>query len=445
MGGVGVRLEHSRRFADRADAGRALADRIAALPLERPVVLALPRGGVPVGFEIARRLGAPLDVVAVRKIGAPLQPELGIGAVAEGRSIVLDHALIEELDLAPADVERVTERAIAELDAAQQRFHLGRIPDLAGRAAIIVDDGIATGGTVRAALRAARERGATELVVATPVAPPAVCDRLAREVDRVVVLQTPDEMRAVGLWYDDFTQVGDDEVIRLLEEAWPARAGGEPCGDPERAGTVRIPVGDHIRLTGDVRVPRGARGLVVFAHGSGSSRHSPRNVAVANTLCAEGLGTLLFDLLEPDEADDRRAVFDIDLLAERLRAALHWIDTETDLRDLPIALFGASTGAAAALVAAAAEPSVRTVVSRGGRPDLAGTHLPHVTCPVLLLVGGADVEVLTLNRSAMESLGGPCELRVIEGATHLFPEPGALERVADAAADWFVRHLSRPS
>lgn len=441
MGAMALSAGRIDLFADRADAGRRLADRLAALPLERPVVVALPRGGVPVGFEIARRLGAPLDVLAVRKIGAPSQPELGIGAVAEGRSIVLDHALIEELDLSPIELEHATERAIAELDAAQQRFHLGRFPDLHGRTAIIVDDGIATGGTIRAALQVARERGATSLVVAAPVAPPAVVDRLARETDRVIVLRSPDEMRAVGLWYADFDQVSDDEVVRLLEEVWPARTGGEPCGTVERAGAIGIPAREGIVLPGDLRVPADAVGLVVFAHGSGSSRHSPRNVAVANALCAQGLATLLFDLLEPDEADDRLKVFDIPLLADRLGSALRWIDADEDLRALPIGLFGASTGAAAALVAAAGEPQVRTVVSRGGRPDLAGDALPRVTCPVLLLVGGADVEVLNLNRTAMESLGGISELRTIEGATHLFPEPGALEQVADAAADWLVQHF----
>ncbi|MGC5017007.1 dienelactone hydrolase family protein [Micromonospora sp. DT47] len=203
-------------------------------------------------------------------------------------------------------------------------------------------------------------------------------------------------------------------------------------------------------LPADVLVPEGATGVVAFAHGSGSSRHSPRNVAVAQVLQRAGLATVLVDLLTPEE-DRLDAVtaelrFDIGLLADRLAGIVDWLGTEVTLGRLPVGLFGASTGAAAALVAAAARPDrVAAVVSRGGRPDLAGAALSGVRAPTLLLVGGLDEEVITLNEQAAAALQAPHELRIVPGATHLFEEPGKLDQVADAAADWFATHLRVPA
>jgi dienelactone hydrolase len=195
-------------------------------------------------------------------------------------------------------------------------------------------------------------------------------------------------------------------------------------------------------LEGELALPRDARGLVLFAHGSGSSRLSPRNTHVAEALQRRGFATLLFDLLTEAEAADRRRVFDIPLLAGRLGEALDWARGEATR--LPLGLFGASTGAAAALVAAASAADVAAVVSRGGRPDLAGDALERVRAPVLLIVGGADHAVLDLNRAALAQLPGPKRLEIVPGATHLFEEPGALEAVIDHAGDWFEAHLRRP-
>lgn len=195
-----------------------------------------------------------------------------------------------------------------------------------------------------------------------------------------------------------------------------------------------------VSLPGDLALPPSPSALVVFAHGSGSSRRSPRNVAVAERLHREGLATLLFDLLTDDEARDRRLVFDIALLARRLAAAIERVSGESDLDGTRIGLFGASTGAAAALVASVGLPQVAAIVSRGGRPDLAGDTLERVSAPTLLIVGGADAEVLELNRQAQARMRPETRLEVVPGATHLFEEPGALERVAELAAGWFARH-----
>ncbi|WEP00449.1 alpha/beta fold hydrolase [Streptomyces sp. FXJ1.172] len=213
--------------------------------------------------------------------------------------------------------------------------------------------------------------------------------------------------------------------------------------------TVVVPA-EGAALPGDLVVPESARAVVLFAHGSGSSRHSPRNQAVAAALRESGLGTLLIDLLTAEE-EQRDVVtgehrFDITLLGRRLVAAMEWLGDRPGTRDLPIVLFGASTGAAAALQAAAERPErVLTVVSRGGRPDLAGDALPAVRAPVLLVVGGQDHQVLGLNEEAARRLRVPYSLRVIPGATHLFEEPGALEQVADAVRDWCEERLRAPA
>ena len=209
---------------------------------------------------------------------------------------------------------------------------------------------------------------------------------------------------------------------------------------------TELPIGPN-RLPGSLQFPAGpVCGLVIFAHGSGSGRRSPRNRFVADELNGRGLATLLFDLLTDDEALDRRNVFDIALLARRLGEAIEWQQTVTEIAGLPTGLFGASTGAAAALVAAATrEVRVGAVVSRGGRPDLAGAALPLVRAPTLMIVGGADYEVLELNREAAAQLTCEHALRVGPGATHLFEEPGTLEAAATHAADWFALHLTEES
>jgi putative phosphoribosyl transferase len=218
-----------------------------------------------------------------------------------------------------------------------------------------------------------------------------------------------------------------------------------PVSDSREGSGVRrrpVAIDADVRLAGDLTLPAGAKGVVVFAHGSGSSRHSPRNQSVARRLNRAGLATLLLDLLTRDEELDRARVFDIPLLAGRLAAATRWLRADAETARLPAGYFGASTGAAAALWAAADDSDVRAVVSRGGRPDLAAGRLPSVQAPTLLIVGGADDVVLGLNRGAAAEMRCLAELVVVPGATHLFEEPGALEQVADQAAGWFLRHLT---
>lgn len=212
------------------------------------------------------------------------------------------------------------------------------------------------------------------------------------------------------------------------------------AGHTGESEDVSIP---PLGLRGSLRMPKSAYALVAFAHGSGSSRLSPRNTFVARALNDRGIATLLFDLLTPDEEVDRANVFNIPLLADRLVDAIHWLDGRPSTAKLPLGLFGASTGAAAALVAAAQLPRrVGAVVSRGGRPDLAGDALDQVHAPTLLIVGGDDFGVIDLNEHALVRLRGPKSLQIVPHASHLFPEPGALEAVIDHAARWFQHYLA---
>jgi putative phosphoribosyl transferase len=389
-----------------------------------------------VAIEVAAALGAALDVIVVRKLGVPFQPELGMGAIGEDGVRVLNEDVVRLTGVGSAEIAEVEAHERVEIDRRARRFRGDRPPvPLAGRTVVVVDDGIATGGTARAAVEVARAHGARRVVLAVPVAPADTVAALRQVADEVICLESPAGFTAVGQWYEDFTQTSDNEVVRLLEEA----ATRVIDWDEE----VRIPVGS-VTLTGTLTVPAGAAGVVVFAHGSGSSRHSPRNRYVAQVLQDVGLATLLFDLLTPGEETERANVFDVQLLGTRLLTVTEWLRERSDTRDLPVGYFGASTGAAAALWAAAAPGSgVGAVVSRGGRPDLAGARLGEVDAPTLLIVGGRDDVVLELNRQAAGGLRGEHAVEVIPGATHLFEEPGALESAARLAADWFLDHLTR--
>ena len=438
-------------FVDRVDAGRRLAQRLTHLRDEEVVVLGLPRGGVPVAFEVAQALDAPLDVLVVRKLGVPFQPELAMGAIGEGGVRTLNADVVQTTGVTEAEVAAVEARERAELERRVELFRGDRpgIP-LVGRTAVIVDDGLATGSTARVACQVAQAEGAARVVLAVPVGPPHTVAELRADADEVVCLGQPDGFVAIGMYYDDFSQTADDHVIALLEHAptplpavpVPAQAGGGPTDPPARDEEVEVRAGT-VSLAGHLTVPEQARGIVAFAHGSGSSRHSPRNRLVAAVLNESGLATLLFDLLTPHEELDRANVFDIELLARRLVQVTAWLRTQPDTQHLPIGYFGASTGAGAALWAAA-EPGadIAAVVSRGGRPDLAAPRLADVRAPTLLIVGGNDPIVLDLNRQAQTRLRCHNRLAVVPGATHLFDEPGTLQAAAELARDWLTHHLT---
>lgn len=447
-------------FRDREDAGRQLAEQLKWYAgREDVVVLGIPRGGVSVAFEVARALRAPLDIFLSRKLGVPGHEEYAFGAVAAGNGRYLDEEIIRSTGTTEEEVERIT-REVRETLRERAALYRGSLPPLEveGRTVILVDDGIATGASIYAAIQALREMKPARLVVAVPVAPASTCEWLKPAVDELVCLYAPKYFYAVGQFYERFSQVTDEEVIALLRRAGrkaEAPAAVSDCAEeavPDSAwdGSQRdlsIPAG-QVKVEGTLSLPGKPRGIILFAHGSGSSRHSPRNRSVAEALQSQGFATLLFDLLTlEEEAIDRQSAalrFDIGLLAGRLVRVTQWIAQNPDTRGLHIGYFGASTGAAAALVAAAQLPgTVGAVVSRGGRPDLAAEALRRVHAPTLLIVGGRDEVVIELNRQALAWLAsGVKRLVIVPGATHLFEEPGALEEVARLAAEWFAESLA---
>lgn len=433
-------------FTNREEAGRRLGAALVGRFASPPLVLALPRGGVPVADEVALALHAPLDLLVVRKVGAPRQPELALGALGPDGAVVWNDDVVRAVAPAPAAVDELVARERDELARREAAYREGRGPlDVAGRVVVVVDDGLATGATARVALAWLRGRGAARLVLAAPVGSPDVVAALRRVADEVVVLEQPADLRAVGAAYEDFPPVDDDQVVALLAAARrrEARPGPVP---PTTHRSVAVRTRDAV-LAGDLVVPRGATGVVVFAHGSGSGRKSPRGREVARVLEEAGFATLLLDLLtEREAAEDGhggRLRFDVALLARRVADTVAALGDLPEVRGLPVGVIGASTGAAAALVAAAALPDdVAAVVSRGGRPDLvAPTTLARVAAPVLLVVGGDDPDVLALHREVLPHLAVEHRLVVVPGATHLFEERGALASVAIAARDWFRAHL----
>lgn len=425
------------KLKNRKQAGILLGERLRSLSLRAPLILALPRGGVPVGYEIAKALGAPLDVLIVRKVGAPGHKEFGIGAITENNHYWLDPEAWNYAGDRALDVEQTLAEEREEVKRRIQLYRGNRaLPPLKDRHVIVVDDGLATGVTARVACAYLKQQGAAEIILAVPVASPRTAAVMRSEVDQVICLEEPEQFYSVGQFYDEFHQLEDEEVLQLLK-----RTNKDNGGDME-GENVKVMAG-HVELEGILTVPDNSRGIVIFAHGSDSSRLSPRNQRVAQALNRAGLATLLFDLLTAKEASDRRNVFDIPLLGERLEAATRWIRGLEKTYGLPVGFFGASTGAGAALWAAASlGKEVAAVVSRGGRPDLAENRLQDVSAPTLLLVGSRDTSVIQLNRLALKKLRDG-KIVIIPGATHLFEEPGTMEEVEREATAWFISHFGK--
>lgn len=429
---------HAQSFLDRADAGSQLARALRIYRGQRPLVLAIPRGGVPIGRTVADALDGELDVLLVRKLGAPGNPELAIGAIDEQGVVSLnEYAAIADADETYLQRQAAEQLALIRTRRARYRPQ-GASIDPTGRLVIVVDDGLATGATMHAALAAVRARHPARMVCALPVAAPSSLAELDGQADDVVCLVAPPGFHAVGQFYHRFPAVSDEQVIGLLASASPVVGAG-----PSAVQDVQLQL-DGVTLEGDLAVPAQARGLVIFAHGSGSSRRSPRSRAVAEVLQREGLATLLLDLLSPDEELDRRGRLNVPLLTARLGQAVTWARGVPALSALPIGLFAASAGAAAALTVAGQMPGdVAAVVSRGGRPDLASSGaLAQVVVPTLLIAGGADTDVITFNQQALKQLRGVAELVLVPHATQRFEAPGALERVAALSLGWFQRWLA---
>ncbi|MFD6095557.1 phosphoribosyltransferase family protein [Nocardiopsis flavescens] len=423
-------------FTDRSEAGRRLAERVRPHAVDDPLVLALPRGGVPVGAELARRLDADFDVLVVRKIGLPGRPELGVGAIAEDGRVLFDDLALARMRVPRQALSGTVDAERAELDRRRRVYRGERPPPrIAGRDCVVVDDGVATGGTARAALRMVRQAGPAQLVLAVPVASREAIAMLGEEADAVVVLGVPDNFRAVGEWYRDFDQLSDGHVTAIMSEV------GRSHSRPGTARGVRVRAGD-VYLDGDLTLPAVLRGAAVLAFGE--ARGDPRWRAIASVLQRSGYATLMLDLLVGDERSSVGGGAATEVLGERLSSAVTWLRRATDAASEPVGVLGSGAAAPAALVTAARRPGdVAGVVVHGGRIDLAEPALPEVRAPVLVLLESRDSFVRELGEWARGRMGGPTDLKVMSGAEELLRGAKEWRRVAVETQDWFDRYLPR--
>ncbi|HWC28957.1 MAG TPA: alpha/beta fold hydrolase [Dehalococcoidia bacterium] len=427
------------RFHDRKDAGQRLAGLLKEKGFERPVVLGIPRGGLPVAAEVARALNGELAVVVARKLGAPGNPELAIGATTETGASYINTAVAAAVGADQRYIDAEKARQIAEAHRREQLFDSRRRPPVSGRTVIIVDDGIATGATAIAAVRSIKAEGAERVILAVPVGPTEMLELLRGEADEVVCLLDDPDFWAVGYYYDDFSQVSDDEVRQTLE-TFTAKMAAKAAIDPSRPTQMER---DGIRLAGILTTPApvGSFPLVIFVHGLGSSKESPRNLVIASRLVEAGIATLLFDLSDHGESspDPRDGV---DAYAADLEAVFAWARQQSEIVKDRIGIAGSSLGAVVAAKALAdRKVSPRTMVLRA--PPMEAADFRAVTVPSLVLIGSRDplrrqVEAGTADQPQLT-------LSVVEGASHLFEEPGTLEEATQRTVEWFNSKLLQPA
>ena len=417
-----------RRFRDRDDAGRQLAGALAAQGYSNPIVLGIPRGGVPVAVQVAQALHGELGVVVARKLRAPGQPELAIGAVTADGSAWINTSLAEDAGADARYLEREKATQVAEARHREELFNGHRRPPVAGRVVVIVDDGLATGATAIAAARSMRASGAGKVVLAVPVAPPESIRNLEAEVDEIVCPRVEMDFWAIGQFYDDFQQVSDDEVKAMLDRyALPVET---------REARVRR---DGVELAVRLRLPGGKAPYVTFVHGLGSSKDSPRNVVIGERLIDEGIGAALFDLSGHGEStpDPEGG---IPAYVKDLAAVDEWAQKQECLDPGRHAIAGSSLGAVVALQAVL-QDQVRPAALVLRAPPIEPEEYNGLTVPTLVLVGSLDPLADDARQAAR--LCRAIELRVVEGAAHLFEEEGTLEEATAITTAWLVDRLLR--
>lgn len=465
-------LTHVRRpFDDRADAGRILARSLRRYAGDADVVvLGVARGGVPVAQEVARDLAAPLSVVVSRKIGMPGIENVALGAIAEGRRRIVADDVAKYIGVPSRIVDRLATRAHVELERRVQMYRGGRsLSELRGRTVILVDDGATTGATLRAAVRAVRARRPRQVIAAVPVMASTSAPDMRDEFDGLVSVITSGDVEAIPSAYERYDPVTDNVVLQALglptrRVSPTVRAIGDHLeaalydrdeGSSGHERTITIPVyggaiAGELGLPGHVMCPDemprfgGVRGLVVLAHGAGTSRTSYRTRYLAGRLRLSGYATLRIDLLTRDEQavhDGGPALpFDIDRVAARLETMSDWAAHEGVAGAHRMILIGTGSGAAASLVVAARRAGrINAVVAQGSRVDLAADALPHVYAPVLMIVGADDRDTLYRNAYTMRAFPGSASLIKVPRTGSAFDAPGALGAVGEHVVTWLDR------
>jgi putative phosphoribosyl transferase len=427
-------------FHDRAEAGRRLAEALAPFVKPPCVVAGIPRGGVAVARPIVDRFHLPLTVVYARKLTAPVAPEFAFGAIDEDGHTILEERSVAMLELSAADVQQARERVAKEIRRRMATYGVPALEHyLPGATVVLVDDGLATGLTMRAALQYARRHGAREVIVAVPCASTSAAREFERTADRFVSLLVDPDFMAVGQYYRDFSPVSDDEVVAMLA---PAR---RPAGPAARAD-MRI-VFKNARgftLAGRLLVPdtAGPHPAVVFAHGWGSGKDSPRNRAVAEALRQLGFAALLFDFTGHGESEGTLEDSTPEQQVDDLTAALDTLGGLDEVDGHRLGAIGASSGAAAAVLAAARDARIRALALRS--PNLTGAEdaVSRVKVPALLVVGEHDEPIRAALVPLQGRFGGRCALETIPGGDHLFADPAALARATAVTVAWFRDHLT---
>lgn len=426
-------------FQNREQAGEALAELLYTdMKESNAVVVALPRGGVPVAARIARRLGSKLDILIAHKLGAPYNPEFALGAVTEDGGVWMNQDALEMIPHETSQLEASLETAFTEMRKQGKLFRGNELKvDVKAKTVILVDDGLATGSTLVAATNALKKQGASKIVVAVPVASQKGMKLLKPLSDRVYAVEQPTRFRAIADWYEDFDPVNDADVVRMISES---RNSKTKRYVRRREAVLNL---DGTEVLGELSTPDRCKGWVVFAHGSGTSLKNTRNIQIAKELNENGFGTLLCDLLTEREGVYSKNRFDVGLLSNRLVAATHWLKWQAEWNSLPIGYFGVGMGAAAALQASLEfRDWMFAIVSRGGQPELSKKTLERIATPTLLIAGEEDADALALNRQAYENIPYAL-LETIPHATHHFEEPGAFGGVTRMTIDWFRDCLGR--
>ncbi len=417
-------------FRDRVDAGKQLAKALQGRGIERPLVLAIPRGGVPVAAEVAEVLGGELGVVVARKLGAPGQPELAIGAITSDGVCYLNERLVDETGARGRYLAEEQGRQAAEARRREEAFDGQMRPPAKGRDVIVVDDGIATGATAIAAVRSMKGAGARRVILAVPVGPPETIEKMRSEADEVVCVAVERDFWAIGQFYADFRPVEDDQVRAAL-----AKAAKQPAGGDRREATVER---DGVRLAVRLATPAGEGPFpaVVFVHGLGSGKDSPRNVVIAHQLFEAGIATVLFDLSGHGESShDPRGM---DAYVDDLAAVEGWVRRQPDIDGRRVGVAGSSLGGVVALEAVRAGRShPAALVLRG--PPAERRDFGGLAVPTLVVVGGADP--LAADILAAADGCAAVKVAVVQGAGHLFEEEGTLDLALARTIDWFATRL----
>ncbi|MBI2528800.1 MAG: alpha/beta fold hydrolase [Candidatus Rokubacteria bacterium] len=426
-------------FSDREEAGRQLAERLAALISPPSVLAAIPRGGVAVALPAVRRLRLPLTVVYARKLTAPIAPELAFGALDEDGEVLMDADIVAQLELRPEDIEAAKTRVGAEI---RRRMALYKVPPLEhylpGSGVVLIDDGLATGLTMLAALAYARRHGARDVTVAVPCAAGEAARRFRREADRFLSLIVDESFVAVGNYYRDFSPVSDQQVLAMLARSGERDIAGNPWGLALSFTNAR-----GLRLSGTLLTPAtgGPHPAVVFAHGWGSGQASPRNRKVAEELVAEGFAALLFDFTGHGDSEGTETDSTLDQQVDDLGAAIGLLEALDEVDSSRVGVMGASSGGAVALLTAAQDARIRALVLRSANPTGAKAAASAVNVPTLLIVGEYDEPIRAANEELLAGLTGPARLEVVPGGDHLFGDLQALGQAARLTTAWFGRHL----